>query len=82
MIILPPDEVEVRKYANFVVNTPAAIKIAELTARAVGVPPGPRFNELRKALALAYAQGYLRAWRARAKVRGDNPPPPTEAPES
>lgn len=60
MIHLPRDNKNIHDLAQAVVNSPALVEIAKIHARAIGVPPGQQFAELRVALALAYAHGYVR----------------------
>lgn len=65
MIHLPHDNQDVIDLAQATINTPAAIEIAKIAAKAIGVPPGVSFNQLRFFLAHAYAQGFVRGRKGR-----------------
>ena len=60
MIQLPHDNHEIAELAQATVNHPAAIEIARIAARDIGVPPGMSFHKLRFYLAHAYASGFVR----------------------
>ena len=65
MIHLPHDNQDVIDLAQATINTPAALEIAKIAAKACDVPPGPSFNQLRFFLAHAYAQGFVRGRKGR-----------------
>jgi hypothetical protein len=76
------DEREVLALANAVVNTPAHMKICVRIVQKLGLNDGPRIIELRRQLAYAYAQGWIRGRNAAREGRSAVPDAPSEAPES
>jgi hypothetical protein len=75
----PTIEADALNLARAVVNERSAIEVARLTARKCGVVNEKAFNELRTALAYAYAQGYVRGLRmGRARIVAPPPPPSVE----
>ena len=68
----------IEQLANETVNQPSAIKIAlEVAYKMHLAPEGESYNELRRQLAIAYAQGYIRGLDiGRARIVR-LPPPPT-----
>jgi len=71
-------ERKILNLANDTVNQPSAVEIARMVAYKIHLAPeGEPFNELRKQLAYAYAQGYIRGLETGRAHLVRLPPPPT-----